>query len=183
MVGELRQLDMSGARCCLCGKGRGRSRRGSRPPLTLRTATLGDDCARHPARRGIPGAWIATATWTSSTASAKKRDQTLRMERAVKLARLVREYHVGVRTAPGVRRSARKGRCRRSIAARHYDVLVLGNVRVTGALVGAAPISKPAHGIDRGRRRARQPDAGRHGDAGSDAHADSSSRTRPNNSL
>lgn len=54
-------------------------------------------------------------------------DHPLRMERAVKLARLVREYHVG-----GERLQVFDGPPERTlpplIAARHYDVLVLGNV-------------------------------------------------------
>jgi nucleotide-binding universal stress UspA family protein len=54
-------------------------------------------------------------------------DQPLRLERAVKLARLVREHHVG-----GERLQVFDGPPERTlpplIAARHYDVLVLGNV-------------------------------------------------------
>jgi len=55
-------------------------------------------------------------------------DQRLRMERAVKIARLVREYHVG-----GERLQVFDGVPERVlpplIAARHYDILMLGSVQ------------------------------------------------------
>jgi nucleotide-binding universal stress UspA family protein len=55
-------------------------------------------------------------------------DQRLRMERAVKLARLVREYHVGcerLQVFDGLPEKVLPP----LIAARHYDVLMLGTVQ------------------------------------------------------
>jgi nucleotide-binding universal stress UspA family protein len=63
-------------------------------------------------------------------------DETLRMERAVKLARLIREFHVG-----GERLQAFDGPPEVTlpplIAARRYDVLILGTVPRHQALLSA----------------------------------------------
>jgi nucleotide-binding universal stress UspA family protein len=57
----------------------------------------------------------------------EERDETVRMQRAVKLAQLVREFHVGCERLQ-MFGGPPEDRLPRLIAARHYDVLVLGAV-------------------------------------------------------
>jgi len=55
----------------------------------------------------------------------EKRDDTLRVARAVKLAQLVREFHVGCERLQ-MFRGAPEATLPRLISARHYDLVVLG---------------------------------------------------------
>jgi hypothetical protein len=57
----------------------------------------------------------------------EERDETVRMERAVRLAQLVREFHVGCERLQ-MFGGAPEERLPRLIAARQYDVLILGAV-------------------------------------------------------
>jgi hypothetical protein len=66
----------------------------------------------------------------------EERDERVRMERAVKLAQLVREYHVGVERLQ-VFDGAPEKRLPALIAARQYDVLVLGPDPPGGTLADA----------------------------------------------
>ena len=81
-------------RCCWCGTGRGQTPCGSRQrsmsPTTRPSTPPAASCTRRVSWR-----WAATAISTSSTANASSTTNALRMERAVKLAQLVREFHVG----------------------------------------------------------------------------------------
>jgi hypothetical protein len=85
----------------------------------------------------------------------EERDETVRMERAVKLAQLVREFHVGMERLQMFDGEPAK-RLPPLITARHYDMLVLaiGPHDDVAAAVGNLA-GKPCR-RDRGRRGARQ---------------------------
>jgi nucleotide-binding universal stress UspA family protein len=88
----------------------------------------------------------------------EEQDSVLRMERAVKLAQLVREFHVGCERLQ-MFDGAPEERLPRLVAAREYDVLVLGGVShqrsmslhsLTSRLVESTPgdvllVTTPAH--------------------------------------
>ena len=56
----------------------------------------------------------------------EKDEETLRMERTVKLAKLVREYYVGLRAHPDIFSGAPEKTLPPLVATRKYDVLVFG---------------------------------------------------------
>jgi nucleotide-binding universal stress UspA family protein len=91
----------------------------------------------------------------------EENDEPVRMERAVRLARLVREYHVGVErlqvfTGPPERVLPAL------VAERHYDVLVVGTVpRHRSLLTELHSISRKLAGSTEGDVLLVQPDAGR----------------------
>ncbi len=73
----------------------------------------------------------------------EERDETLRMERAVKIAQLVREFHVGCERLQMFDGAPEK-RLPPLLAARQYDLLVLGAVshskdNVSESKISAAP--------------------------------------------
>jgi nucleotide-binding universal stress UspA family protein len=79
----------------------------------------------------------------------EERDETVRMERAVKLAQLVREFHVGCERLQ-MFGGAPEERLPRLVAARRYDVLVLGAVshREPRVLSGQSLTSKLVEATD-----------------------------------